>query len=264
MAIDENGNRSTTRSFTGKLHIGAVHLTRMTGFIARKIANRMLNREGLSAIWLLHRRAADAYRNGYRDAANSVIKVAEAAEQEWLDRQKALTITHARLRRLYECWLDKRDGRRFPSRADFDPIELRFILGNVSLIDVIEGSPPDFRFRLHGSNLAFRLAYELTGKMLDELPQPAHRERMLRTFAAVVAAGEPEHGRRERVVAGMRLPYEIVALPLSANGTDINMLLVGVVYDNAPLGISGRTPSKSPRPSPTAPSSNFLPPAVKS
>jgi hypothetical protein len=142
----------------------------------------------------------------------------------------AAAITNARLKRVYECWLDKRAGRRFPARADFDPIELRFILGNVSLIDVIEGSPPDFRIRLHGSNLALGLAYDLTGKMLDALPQPEQRERILQTFAGVVASGQPEHGHRERIIDGRRIPYELITLPLSADDRRVDMLIVGLVY----------------------------------
>ncbi len=109
------------------------------------------------------------------------------------------TIINRRLQQLYTCWLNKRAERRFPSRADFDPVELRFILGNVLLIDVIEGATPDFRIRLHGSNLVHRHGYELTGKMLDELPLVEQRERARLAFTTVATTGEPLHAHRDQV-----------------------------------------------------------------
>lgn len=143
-------------------------------------------------------------------------------------------IVNPRLRQLYECWLDKRAGRRFPSRADFDPMELRYILGNLLLVDVIGNAPPDFRIRLHGSNLASRHGYDLTGKLLDELPLAEQRDRARQTFTTVVATGEPLHGHRDRVFAEswQRQSYETVVLPLSNDGTTINMLLVGLIHDD--------------------------------
>ena len=60
------------------------------------------------------------------------------------------TITAPQLRQLYSYWSERRGTRRYPRRADLDPIGLRFILGNVILVDVIGGEPPRFRIRLHG------------------------------------------------------------------------------------------------------------------
>ncbi len=80
------------------------------------------------------------------------------------------TITNLRLRRLYAYWNERRGSRRFPARADIDPLDLTFLMGNMILIDVIEGDPPGFFIRLHGTNLAQRAGYELTGKMLNDLP----------------------------------------------------------------------------------------------
>jgi hypothetical protein len=144
----------------------------------------------------------------------------------------APAIINPRLRRLYELWLSKCAGRRFPSRADFDPIDLRFILGNLILVDVIEGTPPDFRIRLHGSNLASRHGYELTGKMLEALPLSEQRDRARQTFTAVAATGEPVHGHRDQVFNELRRRYETIVLPLSHDGKIVDMLLVGLIHDD--------------------------------
>src|SRR4051794_23492799 len=43
-----------------------------------------------------------------------------------------IEIESATLRRLYADWDARRRGRKLPARADFDPLELKYILGNLS------------------------------------------------------------------------------------------------------------------------------------
>jgi aspartate aminotransferase-like enzyme len=53
---------------------------------AEQLAVRLLEREGISAVWQLHLAAAAAYRDGYRRAAETVLEIADAAERELLER----------------------------------------------------------------------------------------------------------------------------------------------------------------------------------
>lgn len=55
-----------------------------------KLALKILANKGIEAIWRLHVAAADAYQNGCRSVAASVVEIAEAAE-EMLLRAKELT-----------------------------------------------------------------------------------------------------------------------------------------------------------------------------
>lgn len=57
---------------------------------------------------------------------------------------EVIAIRHPRLRQLYEYWDKQRGDRAMPSRADLDPIDMRFAIGNVILIDVIDGDPRVF------------------------------------------------------------------------------------------------------------------------
>ena len=107
-------------------------------------------------------------------------------------------IVNTRLRRLYEYWSGKRGDRRFPSRADIDPVDMVFALGNVILAEVLPETPPRFRIRLHGSALAQFVGYDLTGKMLDEMPVPE--------FRGPVAAQLRQGRARGRAVARARRP----------------------------------------------------------
>jgi hypothetical protein len=51
---------------------------------ARTLALKVLARDGLAAIWVLHLSAARACREGRQSAAARMIEIADAAEREWL------------------------------------------------------------------------------------------------------------------------------------------------------------------------------------
>jgi hypothetical protein len=143
-----------------------------------------------------------------------------------------MDIAHPRLRRLYEYWLAKRGERKMPSRADLDPLEMTFVIGNIILVDVVDGPPLGFRIRLHGTNLSQRVGFELTGKMLDELPETEFRELARESFTRAVTNAEPRHGRRDRVLDGRLAHYETIILPLSGDGENVDRLLVALIHDD--------------------------------
>jgi hypothetical protein len=141
-------------------------------------------------------------------------------------------IAHPKLKRLYDYWLAKRGDRKMPARADLDPIDMTFVIGNLILVDVVDASPPRFRIRLHGTNLVQRVGYELTGKMLDELPQNEFRKLAQESFTRVVATAEPTAGKRDRVIDARFARYETVIMPLSSDGERVERLIVGLIYDD--------------------------------
>jgi hypothetical protein len=142
-----------------------------------------------------------------------------------------LAIKHPKLQQLFDYWSAKAGGRKMPSRADIDPLDLAFIIGNVILIDVIAGSPLGFRIRLHGTNLTERVGYELTGKMLDELPQAEFRELARLSFTKVATIAEPLHALNDRLLDGQIRGYETIILPMSSDGSRVDMLVCGLIYD---------------------------------
>lgn len=140
-------------------------------------------------------------------------------------------IAHPQLRQLYDYWDGKRAGRAMPSRADLDPIEMRFVIGNLIMVDVIEGKPLGFRIRLHGTNLSERVGFDLTGKMLDEMPLPEFRELTRQSFIRVVTTRKPVHARRDRMLDNRRRFYETIILPLSSGDERVDRILCGLFYD---------------------------------
>lgn len=140
------------------------------------------------------------------------------------------TIVNPRLQRLYGYWCERRGDRRFPARADIDALDLTFLMGNMILVEIVAGERLGFRIRLHGTNLVQRAGYELTGKMLNELPISQFRQLAMDTFTHVATTGKPFRVYRDRVLDDRTHRYETVMLPLSSDGERVDMLLVGLIY----------------------------------
>ncbi|MDE1931545.1 MAG: PAS domain-containing protein [Alphaproteobacteria bacterium] len=142
----------------------------------------------------------------------------------------SLLIKAAPLRCLYRDWDARRAGRRFPARADFDPVALRYILGNLSLVDVLR-DPLRFIFRLHASQNAAHLGADLTGKELAAMPAWTDPAGVRTQYEAVIASGAPQVRRRVGTHAnGGKWAYEVLVLPLSAGGDTIDMLMAGMSW----------------------------------
>ena len=134
-------------------------------------------------------------------------------------------IEHPILQRMYRYWDAKRGGRRYPSRADIDPMDFKFALGRVSLVDVLR-DPLRFRYRIVATQLTEHLGYEMTGKLADEIPEPDVRDYTILGYTRAVAAESAVHDAGEIVVDRRRWTMESLFLPLSTDGSTIDMLLV--------------------------------------
>ncbi len=131
------------------------------------------------------------------------------------------------LYRLAALWHGKRRGRFMPARSDLDPIELKPWAGWLSLVRVLEGGE-NFAFVVHGTSAAWITGLALQGQTTDALPPSArlpvvesyrlacHLRRPL--FSAMIARDD----QRRRIV------LERTILPLSADGTTVDRLLVGI------------------------------------
>jgi hypothetical protein len=139
------------------------------------------------------------------------------------------TIIDPLLRRLFDYWLEKCAGHRFPARRDIDPLDFGYLLGNIMLIDVL-GDPPRFRVRLHGSNMSARASYDLTGKTLNDLPITDYRAYVIERCRNLVDDPRPLVVRHDRVLDGRSRHYEALWLPFSEDGTHATMLLCALIY----------------------------------
>jgi hypothetical protein len=141
-----------------------------------------------------------------------------------------LDIPNRRLREFYDYWNAQRGTRTMPDRRAIDPIEMWRWLGNLVLLDVIDGGV-DFRYRIHGSVLAGRVGMDLTGRLLSEATH-SHRDTVLHQYAEVCRSRKPLLILETRYQGP---PYTVVdrlVLPLSENDEQVTMI-VAAIYPSA-------------------------------
>ncbi len=133
----------------------------------------------------------------------------------------------AKLRRLCQFWRELTAVRRLPYRAEFSPEQLPFIIGQVSMIDVL-GEPAGFHFRLVGTKIEDRGRRGDHGKILDQIEPAAYRALLTKAYETVVAGAEPVVQRLEFKEAPGRIWYERVVLPFTLGGERVEGLLEGI------------------------------------
>ncbi len=129
------------------------------------------------------------------------------------------------LRQLFDYWEGKCAGRHWPRRDDIDPVEMRFALGNIDLVE-ISYDPIVFLFRISGSNIDRDEGFNMQGKTLDEYPLPQHREAVRKTYMRVLEKGEPDYEELERLDEGKVVRYGRLILPLSDHEDRVDMFLM--------------------------------------
>jgi hypothetical protein len=154
----------------------------------------------------------------------------EIADAQSLERETA----DAAVRRLYAYWVERRGTKPFPSRDDIDPVDFGFVLGRISLVDVLE-APRRYRFRLVGTAITDHLGYEMTGKYLEDLPEAQMRAYLKRLYDKAVAQRAPLYERDQFDFDGRHWKSETILLPLSANGRAIDLLMIYRATDRPKL-----------------------------
>jgi len=150
-----------------------------------------------------------------------------------------LELNDARLRRLLDYWHGKRGDRPFPTKAEIDPVEFRYILGYVTLVDV-EQAPRRCRFRLDGSILVELSGTDYTGRYLDELPGAEYVAFIKETYDRVVDSGEPHRYRKDGLFDQQQFSEETIILPIGDTPPKVDMLVVAVIPGDLPHREDGK------------------------
>jgi hypothetical protein len=136
---------------------------------------------------------------------------------------------HPHLLRLFDYWNEKRGDRPMPKRSDIDPVDLRFAMGDMTLIDV-ERDPLRFRVRLEGTNAVSRSRVDMTGRYVDQLPMAEYRSQLIESYTRIAEERRPDWAKRSITLDQRPYAYEVLWLPLSEDGGTVGMILVYVVY----------------------------------
>ena len=147
------------------------------------------------------------------------------------DRQiSAADIQSPALSELFTTWSKARGRRAFPKRSDIDPAKLsRSLLPHMFVADIV-GDPPDFRFRLAGTQVVQNVGLELTGRFLSELPLSG-LDPIVEEYRAAVYVCEPRYSTLSYISAdGYRRRVERLILPLSRSGNGLDTLIGAFHY----------------------------------
>lgn len=127
----------------------------------------------------------------------------------------------------YRYWLDLCAGRPFPLRADIDPATMpRHLLPHVVLVDVLDTTKPDFRWRLIGTHTTDIMGRDATGKVWSRLYSHEDFFNVSEGPRHVLATGEPFHSVSRAPLRDREfILIESVDLPLSSDGREIDMIL---------------------------------------
>ena len=136
-----------------------------------------------------------------------------------------------RLRRLFVYWTKKAAGRICPARRDIDPLDFDYLLGDIALLEVLyDYEPVRFRYRVMGTRIVQRVACDMTGRWVDEIPTPQLRQATQQNYELVTRDRKAVLQRGTRVLDGRTYRYEILRLPLSDDGRVVNMILTANLY----------------------------------
>jgi len=134
--------------------------------------------------------------------------------------------SHESVRAVVAYWRKKCGGGLMPRRADIDPADLKPYLPCIILVDVV----PDerrFVYRLVGTHEVAGRGFDPTGLSVREAFYAESEEAGLSTYEYVVRERRPFCFRDPYVTPDNWYEHEdTVYLPLSADGTVVNMILV--------------------------------------
>ena len=141
-------------------------------------------------------------------------------------------LEHPVLRQLFAYWEAKRGGRMAPARHEIDPVDFRYALGWVNLLEVHPGAK-DFEFRVFGSLLARVLQQDTDLTSTAGTDDAEFHAVAMQDMTRVITERKPLRIFRDLQTGIRRYRFEVLLLPLSDDGETVNMLLTCAI---PPLG----------------------------
>jgi hypothetical protein len=139
----------------------------------------------------------------------------------------------ARLRELNRYWDEKRGSRAMPARADLDPVDVPELLPYILLVDTAD-TLEEFRYRLIGTEACVGFDRDRTGGRFGDLPRSEHFDEVYGGYWRSFQERTPQyyHGPLSFTGDG-RIRFSRLTLPLSRDGSHVDMILAGIVYTSA-------------------------------
>jgi len=129
-----------------------------------------------------------------------------------------------KLRRFHQVWMDLKGEGDLPFRAEVSPEQLGFLLGQVTIVDVLR-EPLNFRFKLIGTKIEEAGRHGDQGKTVDQIEPVAYRQMVAAAYREVVEGREPVCHRINYQHHQRQVTLERVILPFTLAGGDVEVLL---------------------------------------
>ena len=139
-----------------------------------------------------------------------------------------LHYSDARLAALHHWWQAKAAVRgALPGRADFEPLEMRDLLQDLYMVDVLR--LPDalrFRYRLIGTAITQRTGRDVTGRFFEDVYPAGLLADFSASFRWIVTQGQPLRSFGNMEFSGQGyLGFEALEVPLATDGNQIDIIL---------------------------------------
>lgn len=137
-----------------------------------------------------------------------------------------LDVCTPRIASFYRHWESKLQGRRMPSRADLDPVELKEWLPGIILVDVLR-NPDRLIYRVVGSRSVELRQSDVTGKTVQEGFHGPTLAEVMENYRLVVEEQVlvyDRDGTNSR--SGLMRDSETLMLPLSSDGVTVDKVIV--------------------------------------
>lgn len=139
------------------------------------------------------------------------------------------TDADSRTHEIYAYWRSICGSKRYPSRADFDPIDIPYLMPFVSLADVHENLPR-FVYRLAGTKLVELLKKEITGHPVGYGVKAEELDSVLRRYAIVADTGAIVFQRdKTQEQSNDYTGVERLMLPFATDGAHVDMIMTIVI-----------------------------------
>lgn len=156
-------------------------------------------------------------------------------EAEEAERTSLADVRHPLLKWAADFWQRARGAAPWPPVTCIDPFEIRPLLGNVVLLDVLDQPEGmDLKYRLFGAEFVHWFGFDMTGRTVRQWPSPEYRGHMLTSYTEMLAQRQPVRRFRRIVKDGRQLHYECLLLPFGPPDRIIRVMTVQYFIDSPP------------------------------
>lgn len=141
-------------------------------------------------------------------------------------------LNDSKLSKALAYWNTKRGARLMPQKADIVPGELKAILPNILLADVVEAGTR-FCYRLVGTGIVNAYGANMTGKYIGELLPNVDDDFTLDLYRTTYRERLPVFSRGTYITAGKgsRLTVNRLLLPLSEDDEQANVIMAVLTFE---------------------------------